>query len=63
MIAKIHKGERIVTAAENRPGYGGGPQVVVNPVFQVTGQVDRRTQQQIFAGVGAATNAALRRNT
>lgn len=54
MVAKVHEGERIVPAAENRRG-GGGGNTYNN--FTVNGAVDRRSQGQI---AGAAYSGARR---
>lgn len=58
MIAKIHRGERIVPASENRSGSGIS---VVNH-FTVGGNVDARSQAQIAQAAGVAIQRALRRN-
>lgn len=56
--AIIHRGERIVPAAENRPGATG---VTVVNNFTVQQPADRRTQEQIAALAGASIQTALAR--
>ncbi|CAG4883805.1 conserved protein of unknown function [Georgfuchsia toluolica] len=58
MVAKIHRGERIVPAAQNSSGIGG-----ITNNFYITGAADMRTQQQIAAVAGMAVRRALARNT
>lgn len=58
MIAKIHAGERIVPAAQNKPGFGG---VTQHLTINVGGQVDSRTAQQIALQAGIAVRRALAR--
>ena len=60
MVAKIHQGERIVTAADNASGNYGS--MNVNNHFNISGPVDRRTQTQIAAAAGLAVQMAMRRN-
>jgi len=60
MIAKIHKGERIVPAAQNKPGYGSNVQV--SNVFHLSGPVDRRTQSQVAAAAYAGSAMAFKRD-
>jgi hypothetical protein len=57
MIAKIHKGERIVPAAQNKPGYGG-MSLVINQSFPAT--TNRRTTDQAAQDAAAAINRAQR---
>ena len=60
-LALIHKGERIVTAADNAAGNFGAGNVTNN--FTIAGNVDRRTQQQISAAAGAGVRRALARSS
>lgn len=60
MVARIHKGERIVPAAENQGGGGRGMTVVQN--FNFTGSADRATQAQVFAAAARGLAAAQRNN-
>lgn len=62
MVAKIHKGERIVPAAQNRPGSNRqGTQIVQNISF-IVGDVPSKTyvQQAVRAGLGQASLAQRR---
>lgn len=59
-LAFIHRGEKIIPAAENRRG-GGAPQITIN--MGSGQQVDRSTIMQLQAAVGVATSRAMRRNT
>ncbi|MCK9202440.1 MAG: hypothetical protein M0P42_15020 [Gallionella sp.] len=59
MTARIHKGERIIPAAENRGG--GGGMTVVNQ-FTISGPADRRTQEQLAAAAGMGIQRAMARN-
>lgn len=60
MVAKVHKGERIIPAAQNKPGYGG---TTINQHFTVSGNVDRRTQSQMASNAAAGAQRALARNS
>lgn len=60
MIAKIHAGERIVPAAQNKPGFGGITQHLTINVGG--GGVDSRTAQQIALQAGMAVQRAAARN-
>lgn len=55
MIAKIHKGERIVPAAQNKPGFGG---ITQNVTFALPGRVDRSTETQLAQKTRRVTAAA-----
>jgi hypothetical protein len=59
-LAFIHRGEKIIPAAENRRG-GNAPQITIN-MNGSGGQVDRATIAQLQAAVGLATSRAMRRN-
>ena len=61
MLALVHQGERIVPAAQNNGGSGGGSVSVTNH-FVISGPVDSRTQAQIAAMAGSAIARAMRRN-
>lgn len=58
MVAKIYAGERIVPAAQNKPGFGG---VTQHLTINVSGQMDSRTAQQIAIQAGIAIQRALAR--
>lgn len=59
MLARVHKGEQIVPASDNR----GRGNINVTNIFTVSGQVDRRSQAQIAAAAGEGVRKALARNT
>lgn len=58
MLAYIHADERIVPAADNRPGFGGLTQHLT---VHVGGGADARTVQQIALQAGLAARRALER--
>jgi hypothetical protein len=60
MLAMVHKGEKIVPAAENRAG-SQRPLSVTNN-FSVQGKIDRSTENQIAVRAGRAIQEAMRRN-
>jgi uncharacterized protein YoxC len=64
MGAMIHKGERVMPAAENKAftQNGRGALNVTNN-FMLSGQVDKRTQQQIQAAAGRGVQSAFSRGT
>lgn len=63
MMANIHKGERILTAEENRAYTAGQTgSVVINNNFTINGNMNSQTQAQIAAQVGMSVNRSLARN-
>ncbi len=63
MVAKVHQGERIVPAAQNKPGMGGDSNVTVITNVTVPGNTDTRTANQIGAEVGRRVQTAVWRNS
>jgi hypothetical protein len=62
-LALIHRGERIVPAAENRGGFGGAASTINAPMtFNLSGPVDTRTQSQIEAAVFRGLYRTNKRN-
>ena len=59
-LAMVHRGERITPASQNA---GAGRNVTVNNVFNVSGDVNARSQAQISAAAGQGVQRALARNT
>lgn len=62
MIAKIHKGERIVPAKYNNDKYAGGNSMKVSNTFIMNQTPDMRTQMQIGAFAGSHLQRAMKRN-
>jgi type VI protein secretion system component VasK len=62
MVAKIHKGERIVPAAQNRPGAAGGDKIVNVNVTPPAGG-SRATAMQWGADAGREIQRAMSRNS
>lgn len=60
MLAMIHKGEKIVPAAQNNGGSNGFGNVSMN--FVLNAPADKRTQQQIAANAYAGIKRAAARN-
>ncbi len=60
-LALVHRGERIIPAAQNKGGGQGSPFSVTNH-FHIAGPVDSRTQDQIAAAAARATQRAMYRN-
>ncbi|MDP3797403.1 MAG: hypothetical protein Q8R06_09670 [Polaromonas sp.] len=58
MMAVVHKGEKIVPAAQNKPGYGG---VTITNHFAISGATDRSSQGQIAVAAGQGVRRALAR--
>lgn len=61
-VAMLHKGERVLTAQENRDFAAGGGAMVVNNNFTVQGNPTRQTQLQISSAAAAGLARAQRRN-
>ena len=57
MMAVVHKGEKIVPAAQNKPGYGG---VMVTNNFTISGATNRSSEGQIAAAAAAGVRRGLR---
>lgn len=64
MVAKIHKGERIVPAKYNNADYGSKTNQNLNVVnnFNLSQATDRRTQMQMAAMAGSELQKAMKRN-
>lgn len=62
MVAKIHKGERIVPAAQNKPGAAGGDKIVNVNVTPPAGG-SRATAMQWGADAGREIQRAMSRNS
>jgi len=57
MVAKIHKGERILTADQNRNGWGGqGPTLVFSPSYTFASGVSRG---EVVAGISSVQENTL----
>ncbi len=56
-LAYLHRGERVVTAQENRGGWSGN----VNNTFVIEGNISKQTQQQLANEVGRSVASSRRR--
>lgn len=63
-VALLHKGERVLTAEENRKfTAGAGSSMTVQNTFVLQNPASRQTQQQVAAAAGQAVQRAQARNT
>lgn len=61
-VARLHKGETVLTARETREGAAGGGAFNISNNFVLNEPASKQTQQQIAAAVGSAMQRAQRRN-